>query len=111
MARWMGLPNGCSRLRLWEVQVALAHKLQLRQGQSLVMTPQLQQAIKLLQLSNVELQDYVETEIERNPLLARAEGEGEQAEAQDKVSDKREEMRLDEASGAAEASRELDARS
>src|ERR1700741_3403795 len=104
---------GVSRLRPWEVQVALAHKLQLRQGQSLVMTPQLQQAIKLLQLSNVELQDYVETEIERNPLLARAQGEGgpEPAESSEKVSDKREEMRLDEASGAAEASRELDARS
>src|SRR5262245_42742814 len=77
------------------------------------MTPQLQQAIKLLQLSNVELQDYVETEIERNPLLARAEGEGgpDQPEAAEKVSEKREEMRLDEASGANEASRELDARS
>ena len=56
--------------------MALAHRLQLRQGQSLVMTPQLQQAIKLLQLSNVELAEYVETEIERNPLLTRAEGEG-----------------------------------
>jgi RNA polymerase sigma-54 factor len=92
--------------------VALAHRLQLRQGQSLVMTPQLQQAIKLLQLSNVELQDYVETEIERNPLLARAENEGADAPEQpEKVSEKREEMRLDEANGANEASRELDARS
>jgi RNA polymerase sigma-54 factor len=76
------------------------------------MTPQLQQAIKLLQLSNVELQEYVEAEIERNPLLARAESEGgEGQEAPEKVSDKREEIRLDEASGAGEASRELDARS
>ena len=93
--------------------MALAHRLQLRQGQSLVMTPQLQQAIKLLQLSNVELQEYVETEIERNPLLARAENEGgaEGGEAPEKVSEKREEMRLDESSGANEASRELDARS
>jgi RNA polymerase sigma-54 factor len=92
--------------------VALAHRLQLRQGQSLVMTPQLQQAIKLLQLSNVELLDYVDAEIERNPLLARAEGDGaEGPEQAEKVSDKREEMRLDEASGANEASRELDARS
>lgn len=41
----------------------------MRQGQSLVMTPQLQQAIKLLQLSNLELADYVEQELERNPLL------------------------------------------
>jgi RNA polymerase sigma-54 factor len=91
--------------------VALAHRLQLRQGQSLVMTPQLQQAIKLLQLSNVELQDYVEAEIERNPLLARADNEGADGEAPEKVKEKREEMRLDEASGANEASRELDARS
>ncbi len=94
--------------------MALAHRLQLRQGQSLVMTPQLQQAIKLLQLSNIELQEYVEGEIERNPLLTRAEGEGAPAEgeaAPEKVSEKREEMRLDEANGANEASRELDARS
>jgi len=42
------------------------------------MTPQLQQAIKLLQLSNLELADYVETELERNPLLERTgDGEGE----------------------------------
>jgi RNA polymerase sigma-54 factor len=77
------------------------------------MTPQLQQAIKLLQLSNVELQDYVEAEIERNPLLTRGEGEGgpEAPESAERVSDKREEMRLDEASGASEASRELDASS
>jgi RNA polymerase sigma-54 factor len=40
------------------------------------MTPQLQQAIKLLQLSNLELTDYVEAELERNPLLEHAESEG-----------------------------------
>ena len=92
--------------------MALAHKLQLRQGQSLVMTPQLQQAIKLLQLSNVELAEYVETEIERNPLLTRAENEGgAEGEAPEKVSEKREEMRLDESDGAAKASNDLDARS
>ncbi len=49
--------------------MALGPRLELRQGQSLVMTPQLQQAIKLLQLSNLELTDYVEQELERNPLL------------------------------------------
>ncbi len=91
--------------------MALAHRLQLRQGQSLVMTPQLQQAIKLLQLSNVELQEYVETEIERNPLLARPEGEGPDGDAPEKVSEKREEMRLDESDGASKASADLDARS
>lgn len=49
--------------------MALAPRLEIRQGQSLVMTPQLQQAIKLLQLSNLELAEYVEQELERNPLL------------------------------------------
>ena len=43
--------------------MALSQRLDIRQSQALVMTPQLQQAIKLLQLSNVELQEYVETEI------------------------------------------------
>ena len=51
--------------------MALGARLELRQGQSLVITPQLQQAIKLLQLSNVELDAFVEGELERNPLLAR----------------------------------------
>ena len=51
--------------------MALTQRLEMRQGQSLVMTPQLQQAIKLLQLSNLELSDYVEQELEQNPLLER----------------------------------------
>ncbi len=53
--------------------MAMTPRLELRQGQSLVMTPQLQQAIKLLQLSNVELTEFVEAELERNPLLEREE--------------------------------------
>src|SRR5262245_3572512 len=53
--------------------MALAPKLELRQGQQLVMTPQLQQAIRLLQLSNVELCTFVEAEVERNPLLEKDE--------------------------------------
>ena len=53
--------------------MAVSQRLELRQGQSLVMTPQLQQAIKLLQMSNIELQTFVETELERNPLLERDE--------------------------------------
>ena len=53
--------------------MALVPKLELRQGQQLVMTPQLQQAIRLLQLSNVELCSFVEAEVERNPLLERDE--------------------------------------
>jgi RNA polymerase sigma-54 factor len=51
----------------------LAPRLDMRQGQALVMTPQLQQAIKLLQLSNIELAAFIETELERNPLLEREE--------------------------------------
>ena len=58
--------------------MALSQKLEFRQSQSLVMTPQLMQAIKLLQLSNLDLTTFVEDELERNPLLARG-GEGEEA--------------------------------
>ncbi|HYG91690.1 MAG TPA: RNA polymerase factor sigma-54 [Azospirillum sp.] len=55
--------------------MALTQRLDLRQAQTLVMTPQLQQAIKLLQLSNVELSEFVDREIEQNPLLERDDGE------------------------------------
>ncbi|MGL4240409.1 MAG: RNA polymerase factor sigma-54, partial [Beijerinckiaceae bacterium] len=51
--------------------MAFGPRLEFRQSQSLVMTPQLLQAIKLLQLSTVELANYVEGELERNPLLER----------------------------------------
>lgn len=51
--------------------MGLAPRLELRQSQQLVMTPQLQQAIKLLQLSNLDLTAYVEQELEQNPLLER----------------------------------------
>src|SRR5262249_40633007 len=53
--------------------MAITPRLDLRQTQSLVMTPQLQQAIKLLQLSNLEVPAYVEREIEQTPLLERDE--------------------------------------
>jgi RNA polymerase sigma-54 factor len=52
--------------------MALTQRLEFRQTQSLVMTPQLMQAIKLLQLSNLDLSAFVEEELERNPLLERA---------------------------------------
>jgi len=55
--------------------MALSQRLDLRQSQSLVMTPQLQQAIKLLQLSNIELAEFVDREMEQNPLLERDEGQ------------------------------------
>jgi RNA polymerase sigma-54 factor len=52
--------------------MALSQRLEFRQSQALVMTPQLLQAIKLLQLSSLDLAAYVEGELERNPLLERA---------------------------------------
>jgi RNA polymerase sigma-54 factor len=55
--------------------MALTQKLLIRQSQALVMTPQLMQAIKLLQLSNLDLATYVEGELERNPLLERTNDE------------------------------------
>ncbi len=54
--------------------MSVSQRLELRQGQSLVMTPQLQQAIKLLQLNNQELAQYIDQEVEQNPLLERPEG-------------------------------------
>ncbi|MDB5415992.1 MAG: polymerase sigma-54 factor [Rubritepida sp.] len=53
--------------------MAMGPRLDLRQSQSLVMTPQLRQAIKLLQSSNMEVIAFVEEELERNPLLERDE--------------------------------------
>ena len=53
--------------------MAIGPRLDLRQSQTLVMTPQLRQAIKLLQFSNIEVGAFVEEELERNPLLERDE--------------------------------------
>ena len=52
---------------------SITPKLDLRQSQSLTMTPQLQQAIKLLQLNNMEISDLVEEEVAQNPLLEKKE--------------------------------------
>ncbi|MBW3097590.1 RNA polymerase factor sigma-54 [Pseudohoeflea coraliihabitans] len=54
--------------------MALSANLQLRQSQSLVMTPQLMQSIRLLQFGHAQLQSFIEQEVERNPLLELAEG-------------------------------------
>jgi RNA polymerase sigma-54 factor len=51
--------------------MAIGPRLDLRQSQTLVMTPQLRQAIKLLQYTNIEATAFVEEELERNPLLER----------------------------------------
>lgn len=54
----------------------ITQTLDLRQQQSLVMTPQMQQAVKLLQMSNLELQDYIDAEMVQNPLLEKQDGDG-----------------------------------
>src|SRR5262245_2569949 len=75
--------------------MALSHRLEFRQTQSLVMTPQLMHAIKLLQLSNLDLVAYVDAELERNPLLERGEGEeggGDAAEAAEPAAEQNGEM-------------------
>jgi RNA polymerase sigma-54 factor len=51
----------------------MKQSLQLKMGQSLALTPQLQQAIKLLQLSTLDLQQAIEETLESNPLLEREE--------------------------------------
>jgi RNA polymerase sigma-54 factor len=61
----------------------ISQSLDLRQTQNLVMTPQLQQAIKLLQLNNMELSELVEEELAQNPLLEKApEDSGENSNAE-----------------------------
>ncbi|MCB9990327.1 MAG: RNA polymerase factor sigma-54 [Rhodospirillales bacterium] len=51
----------------------ISQKLDLRQSQNLVMTPQLQQAIKMLQMNNTELSEFIEEELAQNPLLEKDE--------------------------------------
>jgi len=55
-------------------KMALSPRIKLKQAQGLAMTPQLQQAIKLLTLSNIELSAFVEEQLEGNPLLERGTG-------------------------------------
>ena len=54
--------------------MGLGPRLELRQSQQLVMTPQLQLAIKLLTLTNVELEAYIGEELDKNPLLSTSDG-------------------------------------
>ena len=70
--------------------MVLGPRLDLRQSQSLVMTPQLQQAIRLLALSNLEVEAFLAEEIEKNPLLESARDEAVEPEApllEDRVAD------------------------
>ena len=94
--------------------MASAPKLEFRQSQQLVMTPQLQQAIKLLQLSNLELSAFVAEQLEENPFLERdeapadapSERRGEKAESAEKTPDS--EVNLSEESSLKEAQDSLD---
>ncbi|MFN3387881.1 MAG: RNA polymerase factor sigma-54 [Allosphingosinicella sp.] len=61
--------------------MSIGPRLDLRQSQSLVMTPQLQQAIRLLALSNLEIESFIAEELEKNPLLES--GGGDEAPAPD----------------------------
>ncbi len=69
---------------------SIGPRLDMRQSQSLVMTPQLQQAIKLLQLSNLEVVAFVESELEQNPLLERDEQSEEKIAGETATADSRE---------------------
>ena len=80
--------------------MALTQRLEFRQSQSLVMTPQLMQAIKLLQLSNLDLSAFVEEELERNPLLDRA-SDGPEAPVPGEPTPERSEFSASEDAGAA----------
>lgn len=61
--------------------MAMETRLTLRQSQRVVMTPLLQQAIQLLQLSTLELQEVVQKELLENPLLEEAPTEGDTPES------------------------------
>ena len=91
--------------------MGIGPRLDLRQSQSLVMTPQLQQAIRLLALSNLEVESFIAEEVEKNPLLdtAAAEGDSAQAPAQAAAGDMGELPSADQLGGGGEAALDIDA--
>jgi RNA polymerase sigma-54 factor len=88
--------------------MALSPKLSQRQTTALVMTPQLQQAIKLLQMSNQELTVYVEQELVQNPLLEIDDGGKEADRGGDETGDDAEATGTKELSGTQEKVTDLD---
>jgi RNA polymerase sigma-54 factor len=86
--------------------MSIGPRLDLRQSQSLVMTPQLQQAIRLLALSNLEVESFIAEEIERNPLLDS--GSGEEVPAAEAAPEAAEELPGADAFGSGEAPLDLD---
>jgi RNA polymerase sigma-54 factor len=89
--------------------MAISTKLEMRQSQSLIMTPQLMQAIKLLQMSNLDLVAYVEAELEKNPLLENGQGEADGSNASSEAgADQRSEQNPDNPDGQVTPSDEPD---
>jgi RNA polymerase sigma-54 factor len=88
--------------------MATGARLEMKQSHSLVLTLQMQQSLKLLQLSNLELEAYIEGELERNPLLAKDDGESMLEAAPDDRSEREIDSDLDFAFGGA-AQDEIDA--
>jgi RNA polymerase sigma-54 factor len=89
--------------------MAMGPRLDLRQSQSLVMTPQLQQAIRLLALSNLEVEAFLAEEIEKNPLLEA--GRDEAADAESPPAEERggdNEALLDSSPGGADSDLDID---
>jgi RNA polymerase sigma-54 factor len=89
--------------------MAMGPRLDLRQSQSLVMTPQLQQAIRLLALSNLEVEAFLAEEIEKNPLLEAGRDEAPEAEmspTEERSGDS--EALLDSSPGGADADLDID---
>jgi RNA polymerase sigma-54 factor len=86
--------------------MSIGPRLDLRQSQSLVMTPQLQQAIRLLALSNLEVESFIAEEIERNPLLDA--GAAEEAPAAEAPAEAPDELPAADAFGSGDAPLDLD---
>lgn len=83
--------------------------LNIRMDQKLVMTPQLQMAIKLLQMQAIDLQEYVDQEMLENPFLAKEDGMSEQDNAADEAPAKEQDsMEILEGSGMSEEGTVLD---
>ncbi|HEY0028041.1 MAG TPA: RNA polymerase factor sigma-54 [Allosphingosinicella sp.] len=93
--------------------MSLGPRLDLRQSQSLVMTPQLQQAIRLLALSNLEVESFIAEELEKNPLLDTAAAEdgptaAPEAEPPPSSGDSDQPATIDQLAGAGEAALDMD---
>jgi len=78
--------------------------LQLKLGQSLTMTPQLQQAIRLLQLSTLDLQQEIQQALESNPMLETSEDEEQAGEAANSSDDSKETASQDDGTDSQQAS-------